>query len=143
MNAGGLGDIEAAVRGGLVPSVLGDSAADLTFTPVTPCRVVTRSAAAGLLVAGAPRAFYVRNRGGFATQGGSATDCGIPATATAVEMNFVAVGPAAAGTFALSLRRATCLGLGDQLFERVRLNIANGVDAARLQRGDDDLQISI
>jgi hypothetical protein len=97
-NTGGLGDIEAAVREGAVTNTLGDPAADLAFTPVAPCRVVdTRSAATGLLVAGAAQNFLVRNAAGFATQGGSATDCGIPLTATSVEMNFVAVGAAGPG----------------------------------------------
>jgi hypothetical protein len=89
--AGGLGNIEALGRSP-EPHFLGATASDLVFTPVTPCRIVdTRSAAAGIMVAGTQRNFLVRSGSGFATQGGSATDCGIPASATSVEMNFVAV----------------------------------------------------
>jgi hypothetical protein len=127
--AGGLGDIEAAVRGPVVPKVLGDTAADLAFTPVAPCRIIdTRSAAAGILAAGTQRSFLVRNPGGFASQGGSATDCGIPGTATAVEMNFVAVSPAGGGdlrafAFGGAFPNASVLNYSNV----AGLNIANGI----------------
>ena len=129
LNAGGLGDIEAAVREGVSPAALGDPAADLAFTPVTPCRVVdTRSAAAGLLVAGTPQSFLVRNAGGFATQGGSATDCGIPATATAVEMNYVAVGPAGPGDLRAFAYGGTLPSASVINYSNLSgLNIANGI----------------
>jgi len=127
--AGGLGDIDALVRDAVAPKRLGDAAADLAFTPVTPCRIVdTRSSAAGLLVAGTAQSFFVRNAGGFASQGGSATDCGIPATATSVEMNYVAVGPAGPGdirafAFGGSLPTASVLNYSNV----AGLNIANGI----------------
>ncbi len=95
-NAGGLGNMDL-----LVPNALGDSAADLVFTPVTPCRIVNTVATATPLSANSNRAFYVNGNaaGVFEAQGGNAGGCGIPDSATAVEMNFIAVGPAAAGDF--------------------------------------------
>jgi hypothetical protein len=122
--AGGLGNIDA-----LVTNTLGDSAADLAFTPVAPCRIIdTRSSAAGLLVSGVDQSFFVRNAGGFAVQGGSATDCGIPATATSVEMNFVSVGPSGPGdlrvfAFGGVLPTASVLNYTNL----PSLNIANGI----------------
>jgi hypothetical protein len=131
-NAGGLGDIQAALREGNGPYVLGDAAKDLVFSPVAPCRVVdTRAAVAGILVAGTQRNFLVRNAGGFATQGGSATDCGIPSTATAVEMNLVAVSAVGAGdlrafAFGGTLPNASVLNYSP-VPGAPNLNIANGI----------------
>ena len=128
-NAGGLGDIEAAVRASIVPSVLGDTAKDLAFSPVPPCRVVdTRFAVGGILAASSTRSFLVRNAGGFAVQGGSATDCGIPATATAVEMNFVAVGATGPGDLRAYAFGGTLPGSSVINYASVSgLNIANGI----------------
>lgn len=93
LNAGGLGDIEAAAREGVMNTV-GDAGADLVYTPLTPCRIVdTRLGAGGTFRVGEARNYWVRKDGfGFPQQGG-ATDCAIPAAATAVEMNFIAVAP--------------------------------------------------
>ncbi len=113
----------------VVPDALGAAAADLVFTPVAPCRVIdTRTSAAGQLVAGIDQSFLVRSAGGFASQGGSATDCGIPAAASAVEMNFVAVGPAGSGdlrvaAFPGALPNASVLNYTNL----PGLNIANGI----------------
>jgi hypothetical protein len=112
-----------------VANSLGDTAADLAFTPVAPCRIVdTRTATGGVLVAGVQRSFLARNGGGFATQGGSATDCGIATTATAVEMNLVAVGAAGPGdlrafAFGGTLPTASVLNYANV----GGLNIANGI----------------
>jgi hypothetical protein len=129
LNAGGLGDIEAAAREGIVPSAVGDPAADLAFTPVPPCRVVdTRFAAAGILAASSTRNFLVRNAGGFAVQGGSATDCGIPPAATAVEMNFVAVNATGPGDLRAYAFGGTLPGSSVINYASVAgLNIANGI----------------
>jgi hypothetical protein len=95
-SAGGLGNMDL-----LVPNALGDSAADLVFTAVTPCRIVNTVATATPLAANTSRAFYVNGNTAavFEAQGGNPGGCGIPDTATAVEMNFIAVGPAGAGDF--------------------------------------------
>ena len=114
---------------GVVTNALGSVAADLVFTPVTPCRVIdTRTSAAGPLVAGVDQSFLVRSAGGFASQGGSAADCGIPASASAVEMNFVAVAPAGPGdlrvvAFPGTLPDASVLNYANL----PGLNIANGI----------------
>jgi hypothetical protein len=98
---GGLGDIEALVRSTAGPRVLGDTGADLVFTPVTPCRIIDTTIAGGPIAGGATRNFFVNGNtaGTFETQGGTPGGCGIPDEATAVEMNFVAVGPAGPGDF--------------------------------------------
>jgi hypothetical protein len=90
---------ESVQTSGVHPMSLGDSSADLVYTPVTPCRVFdTRSASAGILAANTQRNFFVTGNSSFANQGGSAVGCGIPfGPATSVVINFVAVNPAGAG----------------------------------------------
>ncbi len=72
---------------------LGDATADLTYTPINPCRILdTRATAAGPLAPNVARTFdgYSTN---FATQGGTATGCGIPNGVAALAMNVYAVNP--------------------------------------------------
>ena len=112
-----------------IGNAIGAAAADLVYTPVTPCRVIdTRQSAAGLIVAGVDQSFRVRDAAGFAAQGGSATDCGISPAATAVEMNFVAVSPTGPGdlrivAFPGALQNASVLNYTNL----PSLNIANGI----------------
>ena len=61
---------------------LGDANADLTYTPVTPCRLVDTRVVGGPIATNASRDFKVWvnvNSGGFTAQGGEATDCNVPA----------------------------------------------------------------
>jgi hypothetical protein len=76
---------------------LGESGANLVYTPLTPCRIIDTRIAGGLLTPGAPRSFFVVGTAGFETQGGLAGGCGVPTSATAVMINFVAVDPAGPG----------------------------------------------
>lgn len=84
-----------------VTNALGDSSADLVYTPVTPCRVFdTRLSAAGILVGGTQRNFLVAGSTGFTAQGGNAAGCAVPFgvnRATAVVINLAAVNPAGGG----------------------------------------------
>ena len=82
---------------GLGPLAIGDSAAQLVYTPVTPCRLVDTRVAGGNLGAGTIREFRVTG-GDLSPQGGNAAGCGIPAgPATSAIVNFVAVNPTGAG----------------------------------------------
>lgn len=78
---------------------LGALGNDLVYTPVTPCRIIdTRSTAAGAIAANSTRNFVAFGVSSFASQGGSATNCGVnPLAATAVAVNLTAVSPAGAG----------------------------------------------
>jgi hypothetical protein len=76
---------------------LGDSSADLVYTPVTPCRIIDTRNAGGIIAANTTRDFYVAVTN-YSVQGGSATTCGIPfGPATAVMINYVAVSPTSSG----------------------------------------------
>ena len=131
-SAGGLGDIEALARETSGPRVLGDSGADLIFTPVAPCRIVNTTVAGGVISANTTRSFFVNGStaGTFEAQGGTAGGCGIPDDATAVAMNFVAVGPAGPGDFRAFPWNATPTVPNASIINYANvpgLNIANGL----------------
>jgi hypothetical protein len=80
------------------PKKLGDTAADLVFTPVAHCRLADTRLAGGTLAVGALRHFLVAGTRGFETQGGNAGGCDVPfGPATAVFVNITAVAPGGAG----------------------------------------------
>jgi hypothetical protein len=113
-------------RGG-GPRTLGDSAADLVYTPVAPCRIVDTRLAGGTLTTGVPRSFLVTGTVGFEAQGGKAGGCAVPDGATAVMVNFVAVAAAGPGNlqawpFGEPVPLASIIN-----YAAVGLNIANGV----------------
>ena len=72
---------------------LGDLGADLTYTPLTPCRIVDTRNASGVLLPNVQRTFVGFAASSFAGQGGSATTCGIPAGVSALVLNVYAVNP--------------------------------------------------
>ena len=82
--------VSAGVLGGPAAAELGSSAADLVFTPLTPCRIIDTRAAGGPIMPGSPRDFLVSGNLGFEGQGGTPGGCGIPDSATAAMLNFVA-----------------------------------------------------
>lgn len=78
---------------------LGALGNDLVYTPVAPCRILdTRNVAAGPIANNSTRNFVAFGVSSFASQGGSATNCGVnPLAATAVAINLTAVTPTAQG----------------------------------------------
>ena len=81
----------------LDPSVIHPAASDMTFHPITPCRIVDTRKGGGALANSATGNFLVRGSGSFAAQGGPAGGCGVPASATAIAANVTAVSPTGAG----------------------------------------------
>ena len=95
-----LASLEAsASRAQVTPKTLGALSNDLVYTPVAPCRILdTRNTAAGAIAANGTRNFVAFGVSSFASQGGSATNCGVnPLAATAVAVNLTAVTPSIAG----------------------------------------------
>lgn len=86
-------------QSGAVAAKFGDLAQDLVYTPLQPCRIVdTRNTAAGAIAAGGTRSFVALITTNFASQGGSATNCGTSGVgASAVALNVTAVGYTASG----------------------------------------------
>src|SRR5947207_9731232 len=71
---------------------------EMTYTPVTPCRLADTRSAGGALGANNARDFKVWvPSGGFAVQGGDAGNCNVPANPSAVALNIAAVSPRGAG----------------------------------------------
>jgi len=114
---------------GLGLSSLGDSQADLVYTPVTPCRIIDTRLAGGILAAGTMRSFFVTGSN-YSAQGGSATGCGVPnGPTTAAAVNFVAVNPAGAGNFSLT-PFGSPMPLSSIINFRAGVNLANGLVVA-------------
>jgi hypothetical protein len=87
------------VTGKQVSMKLGDTARDLVFTPLAPCRIVDTRVAGGSITANTSRDFVaIAQSGNFTAQGGSSTDCGTAAAgASAVALNVTAILPLTAG----------------------------------------------
>jgi len=79
------------------PNALGDSADDMVYTPVAPCRIVDTRVIGGIVVNGSQRNWDM-DGSNFSSQGGSSTDCGIPfGVAQAVAMNITVTQPSGPG----------------------------------------------
>lgn len=78
---------------------LGDTAIDLVFVPVTPCRIIDTRVAGGTITGGTTRAFDVTAISSYAGQGGDATDCGTGTQGSfaAAVINFTVVTPSGPG----------------------------------------------
>ncbi len=96
-----LAELSALDGGELDPDTLkalGSFSGDLTYTPITPCRIVDTRVAVGVIAANSSRSFKAINSPNFTAQGGSATDCGtLGLNASGVAMNVTAVTPTTAG----------------------------------------------
>ena len=83
-------------------AALASPSSNLVYTVITPCRIIDTRLAGGKIAAGTVRDFHAsRKDSNFVDQGGSDTDCGIPANPAAVVMNVVSVRPDAKGYITL------------------------------------------
>jgi hypothetical protein len=106
----------AAIPEGVSPSALGATAADLVYTPVAPCRIIDTRLGGGPIVPGVNRNFI------------AAGLCGVPfGPATAVMINFVAVGPAGSGDLRVFPFPSAAPLASIVNYAAVGLNIANGI----------------
>ncbi|MDA8105304.1 MAG: hypothetical protein M0Z71_07945 [Nitrospiraceae bacterium] len=109
---------------------LGDSASDLVYTPVAPCRIIDTRLAGGAIAANTLRNFFAVGSP-FNMQGGTSGDCGIPfGPATAVAINFVAVGASGPGdlrawAYGDTMPNASILNYGNASY--VGTNLANAI----------------
>lgn len=76
------------------PLQIGDTENDLVFTPLPPCRILDTRQAGGILTGNTTRSFRGWTSNDFISQGGSATNCGIPENASVLLANVVAVNTA-------------------------------------------------
>ncbi len=75
---------------------LGELEKDYIFTPVAPCRIADTRLAGGAVLANQTRDF-LGTGASFVSQGGSDSDCGLPAGPAALVMNTTVVDPLAPG----------------------------------------------
>jgi hypothetical protein len=90
----------ALVNGPKTSKLLGETANDLVFVPVTPCRIIDTRVAGGVIAANTSRDFDVTAISNYTFQGGDATNCGGVGAAgsfAAAAINFTVVTPSAAG----------------------------------------------
>jgi hypothetical protein len=125
---------EAATLGKPHLKSLGEAASDLTYTPLTPCRIVDTRNAVGPLQPGVTRTEAGYTATTFAAQGGASSNCGIPAGVAALALNIVAVDPANLGFIKLWPANAAQPNASTLNYDPTTMNIATGtivrVDAA-------------
>jgi len=97
---GGKAPSAKALPGGITPKALGDAAADLVFTPLPQCNLLDTRVVGGTFSAGVFKHFKASGAS-FVSQGGSNTNCGIPANVRALQLGVTAVNPTAKGYFKL------------------------------------------
>ena len=86
---------------GITPRTLGDTTDDLVYTPVVPCRIVDTRNVGGTFGSPETRDYHAYlTSGTFATQGGAASNCAIPANPSGVALNITVV--SATGAFFLT-----------------------------------------
>lgn len=80
---------------------LGSLSSDLVFTPITPCRIIDTRNAGGAISSATTRVFKGW-AASYASQGGRATDCGLPQTTNiaALSVNLVVISPVGDGWIA-------------------------------------------
>ncbi len=88
--------------GSAVPGkLLGDSDTDLTYVPVTPCRIIDTRVAAGKIAGGVARHYNLFPKADYTEYGGHNSNCGIGnvsgASVAAVALNMTVVQPEAGG----------------------------------------------
>ena len=76
---------------------LGDPLADLTYMPLTPCRIADTRIGGGALAPNVTRTFVGYTTTTFVGQGGDVTACGIPDRVAALAMSVYAVNPTTLG----------------------------------------------
>ncbi|MDQ3493970.1 MAG: hypothetical protein M3485_00180 [Pseudomonadota bacterium] len=84
---------------GSLPAIqaLGSPSVDLVYTGVVPCRLFDTRVAGGAIAAEETRDFNSFTTTDFTAQGGAASDCGIPASASVVVVNVTAIRPTTVG----------------------------------------------
>jgi len=80
-----------------VPKYLGDTMDDLTYTPVTPCRLADTRVAGGPLSPRAARAFSATQTSLIAAAGGNPVGCSIPTGPTGLALTLTVVLPPQVG----------------------------------------------
>ena len=123
----------------------GDPIADLSYTPVTPCRIVdTRNTSAGIIGASSQRNFRVFGSGGaISAQGGTAAGCPSPlGQPLAAHINMVAVDPTGKGNLqAFPVGAGAGAGLSVN-YNTIDTNLANAGTVKTVTGGGPDITVA-
>jgi hypothetical protein len=123
---------------------------EMTFHTVPPCTVLDTRTTGGAFTAGETRTYDVVGTASLASQGGSATGCGVPgfsnsiAQVQAVALNIVALSPAGGGNIAANAADQTMAG--SVINFTASQNISNTTPVAVAQTsgvGDFKIQVNI
>lgn len=102
MSAALLGNPTVMAAGGDVGTMaLGSIDSDLVYTPITTCRIADTRVVGGPIPTNGYRDLLGTTATDFTSQGGSGTDCGIPANVSALSLRLTAVNQANYGYFTL------------------------------------------
>lgn len=88
-------------RPGMGAQALAPLGTELVYTAITPCRIVDTRLVGGPLLGGTSRGFEAFTATDFSTQGGDATNCGIPENVAAVTLNLAATNVPRFGNFTI------------------------------------------
>jgi hypothetical protein len=118
---------------------------DLSFTPVTPCRIVdTRNTTEGIIDASTQRNFHVHGSGGtISAQGGNPAGCSSPlGEPLAAHINMVAVNPTGKGNLqAFPVGAGTGAGLSVN-YNTIDTNLANAGTVKTVTGPDPDITVA-
>lgn len=123
---------------------------DMTFHTVPPCTVLDTRTTGGAFAAGEIRTYTVVGSGSLASQGGSATGCGVPgfsngiAQVQAVALNIVALTPTGGGNIVANAADQTLVG--SVVNFTANQNVSNTTPVAVAQTsgvGDFKIQVNI
>jgi hypothetical protein len=70
---------------------LGNGTTETKYIALTPCRIVDTRLAGGQIASNVSRSFHARGTSGFVPQGGKSGGCGVPTSATAIEVAVTSV----------------------------------------------------
>jgi hypothetical protein len=87
----------AAVPQGVTQFQVAGRTSEMSYVPVTPCKLVDTRLAVGPFHTGVTRFYHARGTGSLAGQGGSAAGCGLPTNAAAISTIVSAVTPSTSG----------------------------------------------
>lgn len=99
MSAALIGDGSLQASGDPGTTALGSIGSDLVFTPVFPCRILDTRLVGGAIPGNGTRGFRGFTATDFTSQGGFASDCGIPLNAAVLTVKLTATNTVSTGHF--------------------------------------------
>lgn len=90
---------KSTTAGLVTTKAFGSPGSDLVFTPISPCRIVDTRLVGGAFAANSTRTYKTYTATTFASQGGAATNCGIPLNVSAISVKIASQAATGSGFF--------------------------------------------